>query len=267
MKWFLKCLATVVAAMLVMGAAAAAYAVRSGGAAVTSSAELVITGNSSSSLDNAYTASQYVTSRMSTYAAVATSETVLRPASSSLGVNEDGLIGAVTATVVPNTTVLDLSVKGSTPVEAQRRAKAVSVSISRAITDLETGTISPASAVAVKVLSSASKPSISTLPSPANSGLIGAGLGLVLGFIFCVIVGTLGSWRGAKLLSPVRDQDPAEPYTGAVREEENPQRLENNSPGEDIDRSSGASSTSTEASPPGGEAKAPKWIPWKSKGG
>lgn len=251
MKLSLRCLTTVLAAMIIVGVASAGYAFRANGSGIRSSAELVITGNSSPTLDNAYTASQYVTSRMATYAAVATSETVLKPASSSLGVAEDGLIGSVTATVVQNTTVLDLSVSGRTPADAQRRAKAVTVALSGAITDLESGTISPSSAVAVNVLSSASKPPASDLPSPLNAGLIGAGVGLVLGLFLCLVLRTLVFRPRAWPVQPIRAQEPAEPATGSEVPEDKPRRSDGKSSATVTDRTYGSRATSGEAAASG----------------
>lgn len=202
-----------VTVMVIAGLLGAGYAVRAENSGFTSSAEIVVTGNSSSSQDSAYTASQYVTNRMSTYAAVATSEAVITPAASSLAVATGDLAGAVAAAVVPNTTVLDLTVSGSTPTEAQRRATAVTAALSRAIVDLETGVTGPA-AVSVKVLNSASKPGPSSVPSPLVVGLIVLGVGLLLGLVLLAVERLRGPQRRAwgSFFPPGREAP--EPGTG-----------------------------------------------------
>lgn len=170
----------VLLAGVLLGGLSAAYVLRAEGAGVTSTAQLVVTGRAESSQDNALTASQYVNQRMSTYAAVATTDAVLDPAADSLGVDGSALAGAVTAVVPLQTTVIDVAVTGDAPRQAQERAQAVLVSLSDQITELETQPGASAR-VDVRVLSSASLPAVAALPSVPVAAAVGLVLGLLLG--------------------------------------------------------------------------------------
>lgn len=159
---------------------AAIFVIRADGKGVTSQAQLVVTGRAAtSSQDSAYTASQYVNQRMSTYAEVATSDVVLQPAANALGVDEADLTGAVTATVPLQTTVLALAVTGTNPQQAQQRTQAVLRALSDQITKLETQSGDP-TRVDVRILSVASLPARSSLPSVPLAAIAGLLLGVLL---------------------------------------------------------------------------------------
>lgn len=170
----------VVVVAVLFGNLGAVYVIRADGKGVTSQAQLVVTGRAATtSQDNAYTASQYVNQRMSTYAEVATSEVVLQPAANALGVDEVDLASAVTATVPLQTTVLAIAVTGTNPQRAQQRAQAVLTSLSDQIIKLETQSGDP-TRVDVRILSAASLPARSSLPAVPLAGIAGLLLGLLL---------------------------------------------------------------------------------------
>ncbi len=93
--------------------------------------------------------------------------------------DEADLAGAVKATVPLQTTVLALAVSGTDPQHAQRRAQAVLMSLSDQITQLETQAGNP-TRVDVRILSAASLPAGSSLPSVPLAAVAGFALGLLL---------------------------------------------------------------------------------------
>ncbi len=181
----------VVAAALLLGAVAAAYTARANSNLNSSNADLVVTGRPQSSpQDNAYSTSQYVNQRMQTYAAVASSDEVLTPAAESLSIDPSKLAGAARASVPPGTSLLTVTVKGSSPQQAQERAQAVVAALTSAILRLESTaapTLLPGGAtaseqrVSVAVLSQPSLPAKSSLPPVPVAATLGAAVGLLVG--------------------------------------------------------------------------------------
>ncbi len=175
--------AWVVLVAVLFGVLGAAYVVRANAKGVVSTAQLVVTGRASaSSQDTPYTANQYVSQRMSTYAAVATSDVVLDPAAQSLGVDASVLAGSIVVTVPKDTTVIALSAAADDPKQAQQRAQAVLTVLSNQIVALETEPGVPPR-VDVRILSGASAPGAESLPPAPLAALLGLAAGAVLAML------------------------------------------------------------------------------------
>lgn len=148
---------------------------------VTSDAQLVLsdgTGAPASS-DSASTEASYIANQMRTYAALATSDDVLGPAAGSVGTTVDALRPEVTATNLPDTTVLAVDVRAATPSAATAETTAVTRSLSAQITRLET----PAGRtprVLVTTSSPASEPTARSVPPWGLLTVAGALAGVVL---------------------------------------------------------------------------------------
>lgn len=174
---------TVLLAVVVLSAVAVAAVGRVTGGGPTSNATLAVTGQPQSlTQDNAYTASQYVTQRMLTYTSVATSDDVLTGAAALLGETPSALSGAVAADVPLESSVIELSVTGSTPEQAQRRAGAVVTALIRTITTLESPN-GENPRVVVSVISAPDLPAPVFVPSSAQAGALGAVAGVLLGLV------------------------------------------------------------------------------------
>lgn len=107
---------------------------------VSSTAQLEVAGSSGATAnsDSAQTMKSYITNKMATYAALATSDNVLEPAATSTGTTVAALRQEVTATSAEDSTTLTLVVRAASPEAASAEADAVVKSLSGAITQLET---------------------------------------------------------------------------------------------------------------------------------
>ncbi|WP_031466266.1 YveK family protein [Sciscionella sediminilitoris] len=165
---------------------------------VTATAQILATPGPSKSGSDIYTADQYVSQRMSTYAGLATSDRVVQPAAAGLGTTANALAAQVKATVVDNTTMLSLTVTGSDRGAAERAGIAVTRSFVDTITRLEQVDDAD-SRVRVEVVSP---------PSAADKGTrlpLGLGIpgGLLAGALLGYLVTVLARWLYPKWRQPV----------------------------------------------------------------
>jgi capsular polysaccharide biosynthesis protein len=147
----------------------------------SSTAQLVVSDASGAptSSDSASTALSYITNQMPTYATLATSDDVLGPAATSVGSTVAALRPEVTVAAVPDTTLLTVDVRASTPAAATAEADAVTQSLTAAITRLETPAGQP-SRVAVTTSSAPSMPAERFVPPIGALTVAGALAGALL---------------------------------------------------------------------------------------
>jgi capsular polysaccharide biosynthesis protein len=149
----------------------------------TSFAEILVTGQATDT-DSAFASNQYVSRQMTTYAQIASSEQVARPAAKTLGGDAAALSQRITAEVEGDTTVLKISVSGATPEATQKEAKAVVGSFINVVTTLETSNGKPR--VQLRSITDPVLPLARSLPPMIVLILGGAVAGLVLA--------VLGTW-------------------------------------------------------------------------
>lgn len=125
---------------------------------------------------------QVESGRADTYVALLTSEVVAQRVVDDLGLAKSAreLSTGVNATIVPQTTVIDVEVTGDSPEQARLLADTLAREFVEYSAALETPTGSDDQRVRTTVVSSASPP-IRQMPTPVNFGLLGAFAGLVAG--------------------------------------------------------------------------------------
>ncbi|MEY9954276.1 polysaccharide biosynthesis tyrosine autokinase [Leifsonia sp. EB34] len=122
------------------------------------------------------------------YAALATTDSVLRPAMDAVGYT--GNIGAfsskITADTPINTVIINISADDPDPAMAQKIAGAVTTSLSRAISAIAPVTTSHQPAITTSVIAPATLPKVPISPNRTLAIILGAGAGLALGLIYAV---------------------------------------------------------------------------------
>ncbi len=207
---------------VVLGAALGLYlGLQLVGAGYTSTSQVLISGGGTpDSSDSAYNSNQYINQRMSTYAQFASSDQVVTPAGRELGVDPADLAGRIGATVAGDTTVLTLSVRGTSPQDAVNSARVVTRTFGTALGALETTPGQPPRAT-TQVISDPSMPASRFVPPLLVVVVVAALLGLLVMSLVAVVVFSawfrrlarrVGDWLGSE-----PDAAPAEPTaaTGA----------------------------------------------------
>lgn len=147
-----------------------------------STAQVLVNPAGGIEIDIAYTGNQYVSARMPTYAALASTDSVTDRATEALGIEPGSLVGAVTATVgTVDATVIDLAVTGPSPQEAQGRATAVVDALQAVLLETENPPAQPPR-VNLNVISPASLPDAAPLGATTVM-IIGAVVGLLGGAV------------------------------------------------------------------------------------
>lgn len=134
--------------------------------------------------DLALTSNQYVTQRMPTYGRLAQSDLVIGTATRALGLPDGSLV--VTPEVLPDVTVMSLTVRGPDPAQAQRRNQAVTQALQDAILATENLPEQPPR-VQISVVTQPTLPE----PPPTTAGsaaVIGGALGLIVGLVWLVVL-------------------------------------------------------------------------------
>jgi capsular polysaccharide biosynthesis protein len=137
------------------------------------------------SADAVATEDQYLSNRMTTYAALAVSDRVLGPAAGRLGTTAGALRPLVTVSAGSSGNVLDVSARAATPEAAVTATRAVDDALVPAIVALETrpGQTPP---VTVAVVSTPSVPDSPFAPGLGPAAAAGAVAGLVLALLAVV---------------------------------------------------------------------------------
>jgi capsular exopolysaccharide synthesis family protein len=160
-----------------------------------STARLFVTTQSGTSVGDAYQNNLFSQERVVSYAGLATSEQVSARAVDQLKmpITADELRSKITATPVPKTVLLDVTVSDTDPAKAQTYANAVADQLVQLVSELETSRRGGTPAAGAILLDDANYPtSVSGLSLLTRVGL-GAVGGLVVGLLLAVLIGFLDS--------------------------------------------------------------------------
>ena len=160
-----------------------------------STARLFVTTQSGTSVGDAYQNNLFSQERVVSYAGLATSEQVAARAVDQLKmpISPDELRSKITATPLPKTVLLDITVSDTDPVQAQTYANAVADQLVQLVSELETSRRGGTPAAGAILLDDANYPT-----SPAGLSLLtriglGAAGGLIVGLLLAVSFGALDS--------------------------------------------------------------------------
>ncbi|WP_064751570.1 polysaccharide biosynthesis tyrosine autokinase [Mycobacterium sp. URHB0044] len=158
-----------------------------------STARLFVTTQSGTSVGDAYQNNLFSQERVVSYAGLATSEQVAARAVDQLKmpITPDELRSKITATPLPKTVLLDISVTDTDPVRAQTYANAVADQLVQLVSELETSRRGGTPAAGAILLDDANYPT-----SPAGLSLLtlvalGAVGGFIVGVLIAVSIGAL----------------------------------------------------------------------------
>ncbi|GAB3661845.1 polysaccharide biosynthesis tyrosine autokinase [Nocardioides korecus] len=177
-RWLLILLTTVAAvgvAALVTSAATPMY---------QSSARVFVSTGSSSSSSDAYQGGLFSQQRVASYVDVINGEDVARRVVQDLKLSESPstLASRITATVVPNTVLLEVAVQDPNRFEAQRINNALMLEIRSLVSDLETPPGRRVATLKATVVDAPQLPTSPVSPQPARNLGLALVLGLLLGF-------------------------------------------------------------------------------------
>ncbi|WP_439591361.1 polysaccharide biosynthesis tyrosine autokinase [Microbacterium sp.] len=131
----------------------------------------------------------YVQTLVQTYIVVATSPQVLQPVIDDLDLDmtPQALAGTMTVDSPLNTAVLDIQVLNADPELARDIANATADELANAVSDLSPQNADNQPAVRVRTISSAQVPSYAVLPNTRLVTIMGALVGLALGFAYALL--------------------------------------------------------------------------------
>jgi capsular exopolysaccharide synthesis family protein len=161
----------------------------------TSTTQLFVTTTDSASTAAAFQGSQFSQDRVASYVEVLTSERLADRVVSALGVDlsPEELQQKIDATVVPDTTVLDIKVTDSSPRLARDLTATIATEFTSLVEEVEASTVRPPDPaqppittvpVKVTVLEVPEVPGAPTSPNPVSNVATGILIGLVLGFVW-----------------------------------------------------------------------------------
>jgi receptor protein-tyrosine kinase len=160
-----------------------------------STARLFVTTQSGTSVGDAYQNNLFSQERVVSYAGLATSEQVSARAIDQLKmpITADELRSKITATPVPKTVLLDITVSDTDPLKAQTYANAVSDQLVQLVSELETSRRGGTPAAGAILLDDANYPTKVGGLSLLTRVALGAAGGLVVGVLLAVLIGFLDS--------------------------------------------------------------------------
>lgn len=149
----------------------------------TSSARLFVSTTQSNSSE-AYQGSLFSEQRVASYASLVSQRELADRVIDRLGLrmSPEELTNRVTAKVVPETVLLEISVTDPSPHLAQRLAQGFADELTRTVTDIETPQGSTTSPIKATVVDPAVMPEVPTSPQPLRNLAFAGVLGLLLGF-------------------------------------------------------------------------------------
>jgi len=153
-----------------------------------STSQLFVSTSSSSSSD-AYQGSLFSTQRVASYADLVTGKELAQRviAAQDLGLTPPELSAKVTASAVPETVLLSISVTDPDPATAQRLTQAYSEQLSKLVAELETPPGKDIPVLKATIVDSAGLPTAAVSPQPVRNLGLAAVLGLLLGFGIAVL--------------------------------------------------------------------------------
>ncbi|MBF4162524.1 polysaccharide biosynthesis tyrosine autokinase [Nocardioides acrostichi] len=158
----------------------------------TSSASLFVTtstGGDDSTASSAYQGGLFSQQRVQSYADLVTKDQLANTVISDLGLDETSgqIIGEVSATVVPETVVLEITATDPSPAQAQAIAQAYAESLSDLIRQLETPPGKTTAPIKATVVDDAALPTAPSSPQPVRNLGLAVVLGLLLGVGLAVL--------------------------------------------------------------------------------
>jgi capsular exopolysaccharide synthesis family protein len=182
-----------IAALALVGVAAAAGYSIVKTPEYTASAEVFVSTSSSGSVADLAQGSTFTQQRVITYAQLVTTPIVLLPVSSSLHLNmtASDLAKLVTATAPLNTTLIQIDVTSTDPVQAANIANATSQSLTNVVQNIEATGATDSSTVKLTRVQEAQVPSAPVTPNVPLNIALGLLVGLALGVGIAVLRHTL----------------------------------------------------------------------------
>lgn len=158
-----------------------------------STARLFVTTQSGTSVGDAYQNNLFSQERVVSYAGLATSEQVAARAVDQLKmpISPEALRGKITATPLPKTVLLDVSVTDPDPGLAQTYANAVADQLVQLVSELETSRRGGTPAAGAILLDDANYPTETAGMSLLTTVGLGAAAGLVLGLLLAALLAAL----------------------------------------------------------------------------
>ncbi|MEW1931924.1 Wzz/FepE/Etk N-terminal domain-containing protein [Rhodococcus sp. NPDC079359] len=183
----------IVAVTLVIGIGAAIVATLVTPPQYTSNAQLFVSTTGGTSSTESYQGDQFSQQRATSYAQILTSEILGQRVADALGLNLSGnaVAGKVTATVVPQTVLLDVSVTDSSADRAAEIANTLSDEFIAYIVPLETPTGQDQARATVTIVNGAEAASSPTTPKLTTYLIYGATGGILVGILLVILVATL----------------------------------------------------------------------------
>jgi receptor protein-tyrosine kinase len=175
-----------------------------------SQATLFVATQHGTSVAEAYQNNLFSQQRVTSYAALAKSEQIAARTVDQLKapISPEDLRGKITATPLENTVMLTVAVQDSDPAQAQEYARAVSDQLVNLISEVETSRQGGTAAAGAVVVDEADYPTQPLgLSMPIKVG-IGAGAGLVVGFLLAILAGVADK--------RLRGREPIEETTGSL---------------------------------------------------
>lgn len=159
------------------------------------SAQLYVAARGGGDSSDLFSGTQFAQQQAQSYARLATSQLVLMPVITQLGLSTtpSALAGQVTASAEADSVIIGIQVSAGTAVDAARIANAVSGQLSRAGAQLQTMSGTPGNAVSVTVVQSASVPSAAASPDVPVDLALGLLAGIVAGLYVAVVRDRLDS--------------------------------------------------------------------------
>lgn len=159
------------------------------------SAQLYVAARGGGDSSDLFSGTQFAQQQAQSYARLATSQLVLMPVITQLGLSTtpSALAGQITASAEADSVIIGIQVGAGTAVDAARIANAVSGQLSRAAAQLQTMSGTPGDAVSVTVVQSASVPSSAASPDVPVDLALGLLAGIVAGLYVAVVRDRLDS--------------------------------------------------------------------------
>ena len=170
---------------------------------------LFVTTPTASSVGESYEGNLFSQQRIASYAELVTSADVLATTAEKLNLDTtaEQLADQITATAVPETVLINVTVSDSSPTRAAEIANTVSEVFASRVADLETPDGAAAPMTRVVVAQQASVPDARTSPNNKMNVALGGVVGLLAGFGLALLA--------ERLKRTVGDRDDAEKLTGA----------------------------------------------------
>ncbi|CCQ13665.1 Lipopolysaccharide biosynthesis protein [Rhodococcus sp. AW25M09] len=183
----------IVAVTLVIGIGAAIVATLVTPPQYTSNTQLFVSTTGGTSSTESYQGDQFSQQRATSYAQILTSEILGQRVSDALGLSLSGsaVAGRVTATVVPKTVLLDVSVTDSSADRAAEIANTLSDEFISYIVPLETPTGQDQARATVTIVNGAEPATRPTTPKLTTYLIYGAACGILIGLLLVIVVATL----------------------------------------------------------------------------